>query len=308
MTETVLSLYPSHHAHFARIKQSGLPAKQTKLSILMPVFNEERTVAAAVSEVLRTSYPCEYELIIVNDGSRDGTNEILSALRHSHARVIRHPRNLGKGAALQTGAFAATGTHVVPFDADMEYEPSDLVRLIEPVLRGRCDVVYGVRLPGSNTHYQSYRHVMGNRALTFAANVMFDAALSDIHTCLKLLPTELFRELDLSEDGFGLDSELTAKLLARGIAPFEVPVSYHSRSTELGKKITWRDGFECLYVLAKVRSARRTPRPATAIPSADPLEALEASIQALEGLREPLKLAEDGVVVRRVVERRAHAG
>ena len=232
----------------------------TKLSIVMPVFNEQRTIARAVGQVLRTELPCEFELIIVNDGSTDGTSEILRALNHPAARVIEHPRNLGKGAALQTGAAVATGTHFVPFDADLEYDPADLARLITPVMQGRCDVVYGVRLFGANTRYQSYRHAMGNRALTLAASLMFDASLTDLHTCLKLVPVDLFRELDLTEDGFGLDTEITAKLLARGIPPFEIPVSYHSRSTAHGKKITWRDGVECLQVLARVRCSAAVRR------------------------------------------------
>jgi dolichol-phosphate hexosyltransferase len=258
------------------------PSPETKLSIVMPVYNEQRTIARAVAQVLRTELPCDFELIIVNDGSSDGTSEILKALRHPNARVIEHPRNLGKGAALQTGAAVATGTHFVPFDADLEYDPADLALLMAPVLAGRCEVVYGVRLFGANTRYQSFRHALGNKALTLAASVMFNASLTDLHTCLKLLPVELFRDLQLSEDGFGLDTEITAKLLARGITPFEIPVTYHSRSTEHGKKITWRDGVECLQVLARVRAVQRS-RPAVAAP-ADPLDALAASIRAVSEL------------------------
>jgi hypothetical protein len=251
----------------------------------MPVFNEERTVARAVVEVLRAELPCRFELIIVNDGSTDGTAEILRALRHPAARVIEHPRNLGKGAALQTGAAVATGTHFVPFDADLEYDPSDLALLLAPVMRGRCEVVYGVRLFGANTRYQSYKHAIGNRALTLAASLLYNASLTDIHTCLKLLPVSLFREMELTEDGFGLDTEITAKLLARGSPPFEIPVSYHSRSSEHGKKITWRDGVQCLQVLARVRSARRRPHTPQIVD--DPLDALAASTVILSELENP---------------------
>ncbi len=255
-----------------------------KLSIVMPVYNEQRTVARAIADVLRTSLPCAFELIVVDDGSTDRTTEILQALDHPHARVMRHERNLGKGAALQTGASAASGTHLVPFDADLEYDPADLVSMVEPVLQGRSHVVFGARLFGQNTRYQSYRHAVGNRALTLAANVMFDSYLSDLHTCLKLVPIELFHELRLSEDGFGLDTEITAKLLSRGIRPFEVPVSYHSRSPAGGKKINWRDGVQCLRVLARVRSGRTgtgTPAPD------DPLKALAATTAALAELATP---------------------
>jgi dolichol-phosphate hexosyltransferase len=258
------------------------PAPPTMLSIVMPVYNEERTIAHAIAEVLSAELDCAFELIVVDDGSSDGTPEILKALRHPRARVISHPQNLGKGAALQTGAAVARGTHLVPFDADLEYEPEDLSRLLAPVMQGRCEVVYGVRLFGAHTRYQSYKHRLGNRALTLAASLMYDASLSDIHTCLKLLPVELFRELELSEDGFGLDTEITAKLLARGTPPFEVPVSYHSRSVAHGKKINWRDGVQCLRVLARVRSTRRwrtAPRPAE-----EPLEALATSMLILSEL------------------------
>jgi hypothetical protein len=290
MTQSSDAISPTIKPHLVEEEPSeSIPAAvrsiPTKLSIVMPVFNEERTVARAVAEVLRAELPCSFELIIVNDGSTDGTAEVLRSLRHPAARVIDHPRNLGKGAALQTGAAVATGTHFVPFDADLEYDPSDLALLLAPVMRGRCEVVYGVRLFGANTRYQSYKHAIGNRALTLAASLLYNASLTDIHTCLKLLPVPLFREMQLTEDGFGLDTEITAKLLARGVAPFEIPVSYHSRSTEHGKKITWRDGVECLQVLARVRSARRRTHTPQIVE--DPLEALAASTVILSELEVP---------------------
>ncbi|HEY3021986.1 MAG TPA: glycosyltransferase family 2 protein [Solirubrobacteraceae bacterium] len=235
-------------------RSHGRPRASTlKLSILMPAYNEAATLAHAVDAVLSTPYPCEVELVIVDDGSTDATPEILGEVADPRVVVYRHPRNMGKGAALQTAAAIARGTHMVPFDADLEYSPADLPRLLEPVLEGRCEVVYGTRLFGVNTRYQSYRHGVGNRALTFAANLMFDAYLSDLHTCLKLMPLELFRSFDLRENGFGLDTEITARILKSGIRPFEVPVSYHSRSYDEGKKITSVHGVECLHVLARVR-------------------------------------------------------
>ncbi len=263
------------------------PGREVKLSILMPAYNEARTVARAVEAVLAQEYPCEVELVVVDDGSSDGTGAILAAADDPRCHVHRHPTNLGKGAALQTAAAVATGTHMVPFDADLEYAPADLPRLLEPVIRGRCDVVYGARLFGANTVYQSYRLAVGNKLLTFVANILFDSYLSDLHTCLKLMPLDLFRMLDVREDGFGLDTEITARILKNGIRPFEVPVSYHSRSYEHGKKITWRHGLEGLTGLARVRlSRRRAPLVAEVVHAQlhadevyDAFEALEADFR-----------------------------
>lgn len=228
-----------------------------KLSVLMAAYNEEKTIRAAIDAVLTREYPCEMELIVVDDGSSDRTPLLLA--QHANPVVIthRHPRNLGKGAALLTAGGLATGTHILPFDADLEYSPDDIPRLLEPVLQGRCDVVYGARLFGQNTVYQSYRYAVGNELMTLVANVLFDAHLADLHTCLKLIPLTLFRSLQLHSRGFGLDTEITACLLRLGIRPFEVPVSYYSRSHAEGKKISWYDAVDCFRILGKVRCMRR---------------------------------------------------
>jgi glycosyltransferase involved in cell wall biosynthesis len=230
------------------------------LSIVMPAFNEEATIEGAVGAVLAAEYPCPIELVIVDDGSTDRTPELLKTIADDRVQVINHPRNFGKGAALFSGAAVATGSHLLPFDADLEYSPYDIARLLDPVIKGRCEVVYGTRLFGVNTVYQSYRYAMGNKLMTLAANVLFDSYLSDLHTCLKLVPLSLFRDLPLRENGFGLDTEITASLLRRGVRPFEVPVSYHSRSHAQGKKISWRDGVACLHILSRVRFARPVRR------------------------------------------------
>ena len=168
----------------------------------------------------------------------------------------------------------------MPFDADLEYAPADLTALMAPIVSGRADVVYGPRMFGVNTRYQSFRHAMGNRVLTLTANLLFDSYLSDMHTCLKVLPAALFADLTLSENGFGLDTEITAKLLKVGIRPFEVPVSYYSRSVAEGKKITWRDGVECLEVMGRVRWAwGRRSTPAAARP-ADGLRAAQEPVSS----------------------------
>jgi glycosyltransferase involved in cell wall biosynthesis len=236
----------------------------------MPAHNEERTIARAMREVLDVDFgPHRIELIVVDDGSTDSTPLRLSQISDPRVIVHRHAINLGKGAAVLSGAALATGTHLVVFDADREYRATDLARMFEPIALGHAKVVFGARVFGMNTVYQSYRYALGNRMTTLAANLIFDAALTDLHTCLKMVPLPLFRSLDLSHAGFGLDSEITAELLRRGYRPFEVPVSYVSRSHAQGKKITWRDGIECLLVLARVRLRGRPEIDLTALERAD---------------------------------------
>jgi glycosyltransferase involved in cell wall biosynthesis len=229
-----------------------------KLSILMPVFNERTLIANAVKQALEVDYPCEIELVVVDDGSRDGTAEVLAGLHDSRVKVQSHPRNRGKGAAIQTAAEMATGDYMVILDADLEYDPQDIPRLLEPVLDGRARVVYGSRTFGSHSAY-SFWYVMGNRGVTTAANMLFNSYISDLETCFKLMPLALFRSLKIRSAGFGMEAEITGKLLRRRIRPFEVPISYRARTREEGKKITWRDGVEALWILARerTRSSRR---------------------------------------------------
>jgi hypothetical protein len=227
--------------------------RPVKLSILMCAYNEEQRIGRAITEILQTDYPCDVELIIVDDGSTDGTPLLLTQVDDPRVLVYRHVVNLGKGAALRSAVKLATGTHAVPFDADLEYSPADIPRMLEPVLAGRSDVVYGARLFGFYTVYQSYRYAKGNRVMTQLANMIYDAGLSDLHTCLKLIPLPLLKTLPLSETGFGLDTEITAQLLKLGIRPFEIPVSYYSRSHAEGKKIRWQDAVACVRILLQVK-------------------------------------------------------
>jgi glycosyltransferase involved in cell wall biosynthesis len=191
--------------------------------------------------------------VIVDDGSRDDSPEIIRGFTHdARIRSFRHEVNGGKGAAVATALREATGDYAVMYDADLEYAAEDLPRLLDPILAREAEVVFGTRTFGSHTAY-SFWYVIGNKSVTMAANVLFNSWISDLETCYKLLPLQLFRELDIREQGFGMEPEITAKLLTRGIRPYEVPINYRARSREEGKKLTWRDGVTALWVLFKIR-------------------------------------------------------
>ena len=226
-----------------------------KLSILMPVYNEEERVADAVKQALDVDYPCEVELVVVDDGSRDSTADILSGVDDPRVRVVVHPRNRGKGAAIRTAVDHASGEYMVILDADLEYDPEDIPRLLEPVLDGHAKVVYGNRSFGSHSSF-SFWYVMGNKAVTTAANVLFNCYLGDLETCFKLMPVALYKSLDVRSRGFGMEAEVTGKLLRRRVRPYEVPISYRARTREEGKKITWKDGVEALWILTRERMRR----------------------------------------------------
>jgi glycosyltransferase involved in cell wall biosynthesis len=226
-----------------------------KLSILMPVYNEEARVATAVKQALDVAYPCDVEIVVIDDGSRDGTAEILGRFDDPRLTVVGQPRNQGKGAAVRRGAEIATGDYVVILDADLEYDPQDIPQLVGPVLDGRAEVVYGNRQFGSHSSF-SFWYVMGNKAVTTYANVLFNCYLGDLETCFKLMPLALYRDLDVRSRGFGMEAEITGKLLRRGVRPYEVPISYRARTRDEGKKITWRDGVEALFILGRERFRR----------------------------------------------------
>lgn len=226
-----------------------------KLSVLVPVYNEAATVTAALKRVLDVDYPCEVEVVVVNDGSSDATATLLDALDDPRARVLHHQVNQGKGAAIRTAAAAATGDYMIICDADLEYAPEEITGLLAPVLAGEATVVYGTRTFGSHTAY-SFWYVLGNKAVTMFANVVYDCWISDLETCFKLMPLPLYRELDVTSAGFGMEAEVTGKLLRRGIRPYEVPISYKARSRQDGKKLTWKDGVEALWILSRERGRR----------------------------------------------------
>lgn len=237
------------------LSSSGPYDPAVLLSILMPVYNERATLTAAVKDVLAVDYPCEIELVIVDDGSVDGTRELYSQLESNPGvRVHLQPKNQGKGAAIKKAAELAQGDYLIICDADLEYSPAEIPKLLAPVLDQAAVVVYGSRVFGSHNAY-SYVYVLGNRAVTTAANILFNCYISDLETCFKMMPVELYRSLDIRSTGFGMEAEITGKLLRRGIRPYEIPISYQARTREQGKKLTWRDGVEALWILARERWA-----------------------------------------------------
>jgi dolichol-phosphate hexosyltransferase len=223
------------------------------LSILMPVYNERERVERAIAEVLDTQLPTEFELIVVDDGSTDGTRDILRGREwDDRVRRFEHPSNRGKGAAVQTALAEARGEYAAIFDADLEYDPTDLGLLMPPLLDGRTNACFGVRaFDGYTSH--SFLFVLGNKGVTFACNVLFNVYLHDIMTCHKMIRTDVFRSLPLRSPGFAIEPEITARLVQRGERIFEVPVHYRARATDEGKKLTAVDGFRVLGTLLRCR-------------------------------------------------------
>jgi glycosyltransferase involved in cell wall biosynthesis len=228
------------------------------LSILMPVYNELERVEQAIAEVLSTELPTEFELIIVDDGSTDGTREILrNGQWDERVRLIEHERNQGKGAAIQTALREARGDFSCIFDADLEYDPEDLALLMPPLMDGRANASFGVRaFDGYTSH--SFLFVLGNKGVTLACNLLFNVYLHDIMTCHKMIRTDLFQSLPLSAAGFSIEPEITARLVQKGERIYEVPVHYRARATEEGKKLTARDGFRVIGTLVRCRLAGGT--------------------------------------------------
>jgi glycosyltransferase involved in cell wall biosynthesis len=223
-----------------------------ELSVLMPVFDERATIEQAIQSVLDAQPASSYELIVVDDGSRDGTAELLRERSWpSNVHVLHRDRNGGKGAALRTALQQARGRFSAVHDADLEYSPADIPALLGPLRDGE-QAVFGARGFRSHSAY-SFWYVVGNRFVTFLANLLYNSWLSDIMTGQKAMVTELFRSLDLREPGFGIEPEITARLLRRGIPIYEVPVQYRARTREEGKKLTARDGLHVVRTLLRCR-------------------------------------------------------
>jgi glycosyltransferase involved in cell wall biosynthesis len=224
-----------------------------KLSIIMPVFNERNTIKEILRRVRKVDLgDLEREIVVVDDGSSDGTRDILAMEEDSVTRVIYHAENSGKGAAVRTGFAAAAGDLIIIQDADLEYDPEDYPNLLEPVLKGKAQVVYGSRFTGPRKN-MLFWHFVGNRFLALVTNVLYNTTLSDMETCYKLFTREALEGITLKSNHFDIEPEITAKILKKKIRIFEVPISYAGREIEEGKKITWRDGIPAMWALIKFR-------------------------------------------------------
>jgi glycosyltransferase involved in cell wall biosynthesis len=223
-----------------------------KLSVIMPVYNERETLEEIVHQVLATGLV--HEIVMVDDGSTDGSRDVMRQWEdHDVIRVIYHEENKGKGTAVRTGFQAATGDIFLIQDADLEYDPRDYPKLLQPIEEGRASVVYGSRFLGGPRRAMLFWHAAGNRLLTFVTNLLYDSILSDMETCYKAFRADLVRDIPLHSRRFEFEPEITAKILKRGIRIYEVPISYYGREYDEGKKITGWDAIPALWTLIKYR-------------------------------------------------------
>jgi glycosyltransferase involved in cell wall biosynthesis len=227
------------------------------LSVIVPVFNERNTVAEVIRRIRAVDIPLEVEVIVVDDGSNDGTEKVLTALQDSTVRVITHGRNRGKGAAIRSGLSGAKGDLIVIQDADLEYDPDDWHRLLDPVFKGKAKVVYGSRFTGERKNMLP-SHWIGNRFLSFTTNLLYRSTLSDMETCYKLFDRKVLDGIEIRSNRFEFEPEITAKVLRRGYRIYEVPISYAGREPSEGKKISWRDGVTALLTLLRYRFTRQS--------------------------------------------------
>ena len=220
--------------------------------MIVPAYNERATIAEVLQRARSVDLELDREIIVVDDGSTDGTAEILPTLQDSKVRVVFHPHNRGKTAAIRTGLAHATGDLVLIQDADLEYDPEDWPRLLEPILAGRASVVYGSRFSGHRRNMLPWS-TAGNRFLCLLTNLLYGSRLTDVETCYKLFDRRVLDAMALESERFGFEPEVTAKLLRRGERIVEVPISYDGRTRQEGKKISWRDGLESLRILVSCR-------------------------------------------------------
>ena len=232
------------------MQPSSINKEKITLSIVIPVYNERETISDILTAVEAT--PFRKEIIVVDDGSSDGTRELLAAMQYANLKIILHDRNQGKGAALQTGFSHATGDIIIIQDADLEYDPEEYPVLLKPILDGKADVVYGSRFAGHGAHRVIYFwHYVGNRFLTLLSNLFTNLNLTDMETCYKVFTREALAGVDIKEKRFGFEPEITAKMAKKKLRIYEVPISYYGRTYEQGKKIDWRDGVRAIWCILK---------------------------------------------------------
>lgn len=217
--------------------------------MIVPVYNERDNITQVLKEVLKQDI---YEIIVVDDGSTDGTKEILKNIDNPRIKIFFHDKNMGKGSAVRTGLKNVSGDVIIIQDADLEYDPSEYEKLLVPIKRDKADVVYGSRFKGV-TRVFYFWHYLGNKFLTLIANLLYNSTLSDMETCYKVFKKECIRDLILKSNGWGFDPEITAHFFKKGYRIVEVPISYYGRTYEEGKKIKWKHGFIVLWTIIKCR-------------------------------------------------------
>ena len=268
---------------------------RVKLSVVIPAYNEKETVEELLQRVREV--PLDLEVIVVDDGSKDGTRDILSRLEGEGLVdvVVFQETNQGKGAAIRRGFEIASGDVIVIQDADLEYDPHEFPSLLQPILAGRADAVYGSRFLSGPHRVLFFWHMMGNRFLTLLSNMLTDLNLTDMETCYKMVRAPLLKSLPLTADRFGIEPELTAKLAQSGARIYELPISYHGRSYAEGKKINWKDGVAAIWYI--LRSAFFSPRArqwsAPEVPVWERRASLDAAPDEAPSLGAPAPSAED---------------
>lgn len=224
-----------------------------KLSIIVPVYNELNRIELAIKEIVAANLPDQKEIIVINDGSTDGTKEKLENITNIYPiKIIHHQQNIGKGAAVRTGFTHATGDIILIQDADLEYSPDDYPKLLAPILGDKADVVYGSRFIGGEAHRVLYFwNYIANRFLTSLSNIFTNFNLTDMEVCFKVFRREILNKITLKQNRFGFEPEFTAKIAKIGCRVYEVPVSYHGRSYKDGKKISWKDAFVAMWCIIR---------------------------------------------------------
>ncbi|HOP86084.1 MAG TPA: glycosyltransferase family 2 protein [Syntrophorhabdaceae bacterium] len=226
------------------------------LSIIIPAFNEIKTISEVIEKVVATPY--DKEIIIVDDGSTDGTRQYLEETmlkakedRKSHLNIVFHEKNMGKGAAIRTGIKHAKGDIIIIQDADLEYDPKDYPTLLQPILEGKADVVYGSRFLGGPHRVLYFWHYVGNKVITLLSNMFTDLNLTDMETGYKVFRRDAIKDIEIKSNRFGFEPEITAKIAKKGLRVYEVPISYYGRSYREGKKITWKDGVKAVFTILR---------------------------------------------------------